>query len=79
MERPPRDHAGLASYVDRRARVEGIALKTVNGMVTGHASVEQTWCTVAGLIVLAFVVVGLPNETESSLANLNTWPGQSQV
>jgi len=32
-----------------------------------------------GLNVLAFVVVGLPNETESSLANLNAWLDKSQV
>lgn len=32
-----------------------------------------------GLNVLAFVMVGLPNETESSLAKLNTWLDKSQV
>lgn len=32
-----------------------------------------------GLNVLVFVMVGLPNETESSLANLNAWLDKSQV
>ncbi|MGY5055119.1 B12-binding domain-containing radical SAM protein [Streptomyces sp. 900105755] len=32
-----------------------------------------------GMHVLAFVMVGLPNETESSLTNLNTWLAESQV
>lgn len=32
-----------------------------------------------GLNVLAFVMVGVPNETESSLANLNAWLDKSQV
>lgn len=32
-----------------------------------------------GLNVLAFVMVGMPNETESSLANLNAWLDKSRV
>ena len=32
-----------------------------------------------GMQVLAFVMVGLPNETESSLASLNAWLDSSQV
>jgi anaerobic magnesium-protoporphyrin IX monomethyl ester cyclase len=32
-----------------------------------------------GMNVLAFVMVGLPNETESSLASLNAWLDRSQV
>lgn len=32
-----------------------------------------------GLNVLAFVIVGLPNETESSLLNLNKWLEENQV
>ncbi len=32
-----------------------------------------------GLNVLAFVMVGLPNETESSLANLNVWLDKAKV
>jgi hypothetical protein len=32
-----------------------------------------------GINVLAFVMVGLPNETESSLSSLNTWLDRSQV
>lgn len=47
----------------------------------GFEDIEQGISLIrgAGLNVLAFVMVGLPNETESSLSGLNDWLGSSRV
>lgn len=48
----PMEHLGVMS-IAAYARSEGILVETVNGLVSGHASVEETWASMAQVEAVA--------------------------